>query len=383
MLDRLSLASICVVPYSYSKALGVATAFVVEHAGINLLITNFHVVSGRQPKTRRLLPDAPVQPDRLLIALLADGAKSLVWMPHIQLLLDGTTEGWIEHPTLGHSFDVVALPLAKPARARLFPYSRESGASLAIHMASQVAIIGFPHGISTGGLLPIWKSGTIASETDNDITGVDYFLVDSNTRKGMSGSPVIARRFGTALHESGGVGLGGVTDRVLGVYAGRMLDAPDVTIGRVWVWEKVQELIDHAVRLVLVGSKSPIISTVGSLNEWTDHMIRINVKLEAQVSGLDMNGTLQSRSVSLASLLVDFCLSDDRFGRTLDDVKLAAALYSSITASQEGDGMLLLKEEDYAKLLEIIKAPSKPYNPQVARQLISLLEYFTSGGESS
>ena len=147
MLDRFSLASICIVPYAYARPLGVATAFVVEHAGINLLITNFHVVSGRNPDTRRLLPEVPVQPDRLLIAVLANGAKSLTWIPHVQLLLDGHAESWIEHPTLGPSFDVVALPLAKPENGLLFPYSREAGASLAIHMASQVVIIGFPHGI--------------------------------------------------------------------------------------------------------------------------------------------------------------------------------------------------------------------------------------------
>ena len=73
-------------------------------------------------------------------------------------------------------------------------------------------IIGFPLGISIGEGLPLWKSGYIASEPYFDVTlggeisdtrgpsggrTISAFFIDSQTRSGMSGSPVFASYTGT------------------------------------------------------------------------------------------------------------------------------------------------------------------------------------------
>ena len=38
---------------------------------------------------------------------------------------------------------------------------------------------------------PIWKKSTIASEPDIDINNLPCFYIDSTTREGMSGAPVV------------------------------------------------------------------------------------------------------------------------------------------------------------------------------------------------
>jgi len=57
-------------------------------------------------------------------------------------------------------------------------------------------ILGFPKGIAHQQLLPIWKRGSIATEPEipreDDLP---VFLVDTATREGMSGAPVLLRSF--------------------------------------------------------------------------------------------------------------------------------------------------------------------------------------------
>jgi hypothetical protein len=73
------------------------------------------------------------------------------------------------------------------------------------------------------------------------------FLIDSRTRPGQSGSPVIAYSGGGAhvLEKVVSVG-GGPRERFVGVYSGRINDQSD--IGRVWKRKALVEVIDGAQR---------------------------------------------------------------------------------------------------------------------------------------
>lgn len=54
-------------------------------------------------------------------------------------------------------------------------------------------ILGYPLRNYEGLMLPIWKRGSLASETPLGLEGRPIFLVDAATTAGMSGSPIIRR----------------------------------------------------------------------------------------------------------------------------------------------------------------------------------------------
>jgi hypothetical protein len=61
-----------------------------------------------------------------------------------------------------------------------------------------VFVLGYPFGPGKTGL-PVWKRGSIASEPDLVPQVENYLLVDTASRPGMSGSPVILRTYGTHM----------------------------------------------------------------------------------------------------------------------------------------------------------------------------------------
>jgi hypothetical protein len=78
---------------------------------------------------------------------------------------------------------------------------------------------------------PIWTGGSVAGEPE---IGLDNrFFIDSRTRTGQSGSPVIVHRQSRYLDEDGGLGERLPEKAILlGVYSGRTDEKSD--IGSVW-----------------------------------------------------------------------------------------------------------------------------------------------------
>lgn len=61
-----------------------------------------------------------------------------------------------------------------------------------LRVATDVFVLGYPKGISGGGEFPIWKRASIATEPDIQLGTLPKMLVDTATREGMLGAPVIA-----------------------------------------------------------------------------------------------------------------------------------------------------------------------------------------------
>ena len=385
-IDPKSVASLCLVPYAFSADVGRGTGFIVTVGGIHLLITNYHVLSGRHPDTGEQMRGVQSIPDRVLIPLLRRNSASLSWYPHVQHTLIDGIPAWIEHPRLGRHFDVVALPLNIPQAASPTHYERDPGPPLALHLGSELMIIGFPEGMVDSNLTAIWKAGTIASEPALSISENDFFWIDSNTRPGMSGSPVVARRFGGALMEDGNYNLStGVVDLLLGVYAGRALDARDMTLGRVWSWSGVQEIIDVAISKVRRGIAPAIPCRIGHFGQPGVAMIRIEISMLQRVIPAQGQGAPQN--FTLEAFMLDFVLGDQRFGINLARVRMAAAIAAAIEhASAQADAenqfpvFAELTEEQYALVRETVENPSNPYNPIVARQLLPFIDHLLAAG---
>jgi hypothetical protein len=253
-IARPSVASLLLAPHSGREALSSATGFVVESEdGRRWLITCWHVVSGRDPLTGRPLSPSGKVPDRLRILHNLDGSLGR-WTWRIEFLLDRNGEPrWLEHPEYGRAFDVVALELTDTATVEFFPYDVDTiglpGGSeiIAGRITQPLSIVGFPFGLAGGGAFAIWSQGTVATEALIDYQGKPCFLIDSRTRPGQSGSPVIFYADGGTVPttDGGSVALSGPVELLLGVYSGRINDQSD--LGFVWRRVGIKEIVESGV----------------------------------------------------------------------------------------------------------------------------------------
>jgi len=191
------------------------TGFFYSHDNEWYLITNWHNLSGRHFLTKESLSGRFPNFIKVKLSSYLDDDDKLTKKPftsvaqRIDIYKDGEPV-WFEHPDLGSSCDVIALPIKRPESCPEFMHNAAnliSSIRIPVKPGNTAFIIGFPRSISVGFGLPLWKSGYIASEPYYDVTiggqvsnigglsdGIKLpaFFIDSQTREGMSGSPVFA-----------------------------------------------------------------------------------------------------------------------------------------------------------------------------------------------
>ena len=217
--------------YRRNQPLGPATGFFCESRGQFFLVTNWHVVTGLHHETLRPLNSQGGLPDRMRFRVPVRGHLG-EWTSPIELSLyddsDSTeapqTPIWLEHPAYRRRLDVVAIPIQIPEDGEV----RTIGAvntvpKMRLKVAADVFVLGYPMGFTGGGEFPIWKRASIATEPDVHRGGPRHILIDTATREGMSGAPVVAIADGNfEVEGSGGLHQRpGRAYRFVGVYSGR------------------------------------------------------------------------------------------------------------------------------------------------------------------
>jgi hypothetical protein len=152
--------------------------------------------------------------------------------------------------------DVVAIPLKLASTSlawkRLIAPAINDlpQAPLRTLIGSPLFILGYPFEPER---YPIWKLATVASEPALTPAGRLHLLVDSASRPGMSGAPVIQRAFGPAQIE-GERGwkmemLSTPATRFVGIYSGRLHTRSefDAQLGMVWPSQVVEEVVKRGV----------------------------------------------------------------------------------------------------------------------------------------
>jgi hypothetical protein len=248
-IARPSVASLLLqLRASTGAVIGTATGFVVERNGHRHLVTNWHVVSGRRGDTGAILSRTGAVPQDLVVLHNVAGTLGS-WVPRVEPLFTPTgAPRWREHPIHGRTIDVVALELTTLAGVDIHPYDPwAAGPGLATAVASGVSIIGFPFGVTGGGGLGVWVRGWIATEPATDYNDLPCFLVDSRTRQGQSGSPVVIFESGgaVAMADGGTAIFGGPVEQFLGVYSGRINDESD--LGFVWKASALRDIVGGGV----------------------------------------------------------------------------------------------------------------------------------------
>ncbi len=246
-----------------------ATGYFYLHNDIVYLITNWHVVTGRHADSFELIDKKYGGiPDNLVVHLPVPQVRGFdkpvfatVKAPYSASLYEdsGKTDTpempiWLCHPKHRSDVDVVAIPLPvepddKPIFRAIAINCMKSIPDLELAVATSVFVLGHPLGIGskTATKLPIWKRASVASEPDLLWEGRPCFLIDTATRKGMSGAPVIAWHRGLGYPRQGGQ-LGGLTisgGRFLGTYSSRWgNDEFLAQLGRVWLPSVIDEIIE-------------------------------------------------------------------------------------------------------------------------------------------
>jgi hypothetical protein len=246
-VDQLTVTSLHLEVFFGNQYLSSATGFVIRKDEENFLVTNWHVVSGRNPKTKKLLSDTGAIPNKVRVWHNAKKESVGMWVSKEYPLYDKEgTALWKEKDIGSEKVDVVIFPLENTDGIHLYPLDLGlKDVDLVITPSEDLSIVGFPYGKSSDGKFAMWKSGNLASDFDINYEGKPIFLIDSTTKSGMSGSPVFARRIGQVM-SSRGLNIGSSATKFLGVYSGRIVgdgveDIPD--IGMVWKTSVLEELL--------------------------------------------------------------------------------------------------------------------------------------------
>ena len=290
-LDRWTVRSAPIQTFFDGHLLQSATGFFWNDNGAVSLVTNWHVLSGRHPQSRQpLLPDGAIPNELVYTAFLQE--EDLVEKVELRVRLQDH-EGvalWKQHPVYGPQVDIAALVLPStddistirgPKRPSIYAINQPSTPKRSIYrsdedfgidagqyadlirekywanydspirrkeMGDDVFVIGFPLDDKPTGHFPIWKRASIASEMDVPLNGLPAFLIDTATRPGMSGSPVIHR---VSLFQPHGDGSAQrrIADELIGIYSGRYIGEQKVEAQLGIVWER------HLIpQVVVLGS---------------------------------------------------------------------------------------------------------------------------------
>lgn len=265
--------------------LAIGTAFFYEYKTTTHLVTNWHNLSGRNPKTKEPLHSRGTIPNNLVVDvpyhIEREGVTGIQWKRHVLSLYKDAAmleSEYCVHPSHGENVDLATYPISGLEETVIVPANakRLELCDIELRPSLDVFVLGYPLGMSGGASLPIWKRGSIATEPGIDLDKLPKFLIDTATRQGMSGSPVYAQETGF-FHEEGKTGLEnailGTGRRFAGIYSGRLGDDTfQAQLGIVWKTLAIEETIEHSLKRqledglrALAASKATTSSTVGPL----------------------------------------------------------------------------------------------------------------------
>lgn len=245
-IDQYSVSTVPLEMFFGETFLSLGTGFFWRFKEEIFLITNWHNVSGKNPTTGKHLSPTLAEPDRLRVWWNVRnqlGNKAAV--EHTIRDHDGTPL-WLVHPQHRRAVDVVALPIVVPANADPYPINEMEQDDLLIQVGMDVFVLGYPFGIGPAGL-PVWKRGSIAVEPQvAEAAGASPIFIDTASRPGMSGSPVIRRSWGIAQLATGDTSMGITTaTKFIGIYSGRIeaADPLDAQLGMMWPAKLINEIV--------------------------------------------------------------------------------------------------------------------------------------------
>jgi hypothetical protein len=253
-VNPLSWQSLLIKTNKSNCFIGQGSGFVVKHNEAYYLITNWHVLTHRDPISGGYFSSEGDIPSVVDIYHHVAGEPNKWIQQGEQLFNMGTgTQRWIEKkrdPFPGY-VDIAALPLkgVPPgcSSIKLCPLDLSSMAREEdVSPGMLVYIIGYLQGINAGsgeliggmphGGWPIWITGHIAADPGLDYHGRPVYLINASTGGGLSGAPVFIKAEGKMKFI--GVHSSGITSR----YSGRRIEG----MGEVWKASLIKDILESA-----------------------------------------------------------------------------------------------------------------------------------------
>jgi hypothetical protein len=250
-LDQFTLTTVPLEQYFNEIRLGQGTGFMWKIQEQYYLVTNWHVLSMRDFFTGANLRKDAGRPNilRTLFNIQTGSIDKQRWDITIRDANDQPL--WLVHPSRRTDIAVLPIPFRpKELIIALHPLNVLANAELRIEIGMEVFILGYPFEIKPAAY-PVWKRGSIASEPQLARLTTDYMLVDTASRPGMSGAPVIRRSWSNHMVQPGVVALVDTPlNKFIGVYSGRVpTDHPhEAQIGLVWDRSLIDEIIAGNIR---------------------------------------------------------------------------------------------------------------------------------------
>lgn len=245
------------------------TSFFFGYEGSDYLVTARHNLTGRNPETDEPVSRSAVIPNQLEILIVVPAApgeatadKLLVTDKRLRIPFDALSDEGSGLGAYGHPDD------ATVDVACVGPFAREEDmvtravnhefyelTKLQVSAGDDAFVLGYPHFVDGGtSFLPVWKRASVASYPQSvDNLGLPRrLLLDTATRRGMSGAPVFVRQSGfivpsPAFQRDAMLGdeIIGTAMDFLGCYSGRLgeKDALDSQLGIVWTWRAIEETL--------------------------------------------------------------------------------------------------------------------------------------------
>ena len=236
-----------------NAVLSSGTGFIYKFEDDYFLITNWHNVSGRHPETRKCLSDTLAVPDMISTMFRDPKQPARCHRESIEIFSDEKMAKpvWYEHPVHGNLVDVVAIPIPQSISKsyKLFAMNDISfDSDFKEEVADDTFVIGYPFSDITYLQMPIWKRASIASEPDINIDKLPKMLIDTATRSGLSGAPVVMQRTGIHGMKDGKVTPATSIGRIrnfVGIYSGRIgNDELQAQLGIVWKANVINEILE-------------------------------------------------------------------------------------------------------------------------------------------
>ena len=245
-LDQFSLTTVPLEQHFNEQRLGHGTGFVWQTGDKYYLVSNWHVFGMRDFFTGEKIDPKVLSPNIFHTHFNIRIGSFEKQQCRIPIRDEADKPLWLIHPS--RRVDIAVLPLQhRPSEqiGTFFPINTLANAALRIEVGMEVFILGYPFKIEPP-FYPIWKRGSIASEPQLARLTTDYMFVDTASRPGMSGSPVIRRSWSAHLLEPGRIAQSDTPlDKFVGVYSGRIpTDHPyEAQIGLVWDGSFIDEII--------------------------------------------------------------------------------------------------------------------------------------------
>lgn len=227
-----------------------ATGFLYVFENKVYLITNWHNVSGQNPNTGEHLSNHGGIPDIFTTYLRLKHERGSSLLTKIRLYEDDemTKPKWLIHPIYREQVDVVAIELVKSPEFAFHAINEgDFEDSIIPEVGDECFILGYPFEDIRYIGLPIWKKASIATEPTVNENQLPKILVDTATRPGLSGSPVIFQRIGIHKMVNGIFNddtIFGTVRNLLGVYSGRIGKGEfQAQLGIVWKKRVIDEII--------------------------------------------------------------------------------------------------------------------------------------------